>query len=138
MRAGFGFTSDGARGATRPTLNRPVALHIKHDAIEIQFSDPLDKASAEDLQSYALEQWNYRWTDKYGSDDYSTVDPNKKGHDLVALSGIKLDESGTRLTLSVLNLKPVMQMRIKFSLKTKAGEVADGEIYNTINRIPQR
>jgi hypothetical protein len=39
--------------------------------------------------------------------------------------------------LEIPGLQPVMQMRIRFALKSSDGSSVDGEIYNTINRVPK-
>ena len=70
------------------------------------------------------------------SDDYSVASPEKKGHDTVELRAAKLSPDGKRVLLEIPGVKPVMQMKIKFSLKAVDGAVVDGEIYNTINRVP--
>jgi hypothetical protein len=44
----------------------------------VTFSEPLDRSAAEDAGSFALERWNYRWTDHYGSKDWSVADPRRK------------------------------------------------------------
>ena len=47
------------------------------DAISITFTNALDPASAVDQQNWAIDQWNYQWTQNYGSKMYSTKDPSK-------------------------------------------------------------
>ena len=123
---------------TGAPAHMPRALHVRSEGIEITFTEPLDRASAEDLQSYSLEQWNYWWSDKYGSDDFSVSDPEKKGHDVVDVSGVRLSEDGKTVRLTIPSLQPVMQMKIKFALKAAEGGRVDGEIYNTIHRIPAK
>lgn len=138
-----GWQTDGVKDgcfqrvrATGRPLNMPVGLHVKAGGIEIIFSDALDKTSAEDLQNYSLEQWNYRWTEKYGSDDYSVADPKKKGRDAVNVRSAKLSADQKHLFLGIADLKPVMQMKIKFAVKSSDDAPVEWEIYNTINRVP--
>jgi hypothetical protein len=131
---------DGALQRVRSTgqpLRMPTELHVRRDGIEITFSDPLDRAAAEDLQNYSVEQWNYRWTEKYGSDDYSVVNPEKKGRDVVNLRAAKLSPDRHRVLLEIPNLQPVMQMKIKFALKATESGPVEWEIYNTINHVPR-
>jgi hypothetical protein len=122
---------------TGQPLLMPIALHVRPQGIEIGFSDPLNRAEAQDLQNYSLEQWNYRWTEKYGSDDFSVTDPEKKGRDDVTVRSARLSADNTRVLLEIPGLQPVMQMRIRFALKAADGAPVDGEIYNTINRVPK-
>lgn len=130
---------DGALQRVRSTghpLRRPVALHVRRAGLEIGFSDPLARAAAEDLQNYSVEQWNYRWTEKYGSDDYSVAQPEKKGRDQVEIQSAKLSSDQKQVFLQIDGLKPVMQMRIKFTLQSTDGGPVEWEIFNTINRVP--
>jgi hypothetical protein len=130
---------DGALQRVRYTgkpLRMPTELHIRRNGIEIGFSDLLDAAAVEDLQNYSLEQWNYRWTEKYGSDDFSVANPEKKGRDPVEVRAAKVSADKKHVLLEIAGLKPVMQMKIKFALKTADGAPVEWEIYNTINRVP--
>lgn len=132
---------DGALHRVRYTgkaLRMPTELHVRRAGIEIGFSDALDRAAAEDLQNYSLEQWNYRWTEKYGSDDYSVANPEKKGRDPVEVRTAKLSPDKKHVLLEIATLKPVMQMKIKFALKSADGARVEWEIYNTINRVPAK
>jgi hypothetical protein len=131
---------DGALQRVRYTgapLRMPSELHVRHDGIEIGFTESLERAAAEDVQNYSLEQWNYRWTEKYGSDDYSVAQPDRKGRDTVDVRSVKLLPDQKHVLLSIDGLKPVMQMKIKFSLKS-GGQPVDAEIFNTINRVPAK
>jgi glucose/arabinose dehydrogenase len=120
---------------TGKPLRMPTALHVRTNGIEITFSDKLARAGAEDPESYAIEQWNYLWTEKYGSDEFSVAEPGKKGRDTVEVRTARLSRDGTRVFLEC-SVRPVMQMRIRFALKADDGPV-EWEIYNTINRVPR-
>ena len=130
---------DGALQRVRYTgrlLRMPTELRVRRNGIEIGFSDPLDRSTAGDAENYSIEQWNYRWTEKYGSDDYSVASPEKKGRDRVEVRAATLSPDGKRVLLEIADLKPVMQMKIKFALKSADGAPVEWEIYNTINRVP--
>jgi hypothetical protein len=138
-----GWQTKGIRDAgfqrvrsTGKPLRMPIGLHVQRDRMEISFTDPLQQAAAEDLQNYSVEQWNYRWTEKYGSDDFSVVDPERKGRDPVEVAAAKLSADHKTVSLMIPGLRPVMQMRIKFALAAEDGPV-EWEIFNTINRVPR-
>jgi len=114
----------------------PTSLHIHKDAVEIGFDQPLDPATAGDVGNYTVDQWNYRWTASYGSDDYSVADPSKKGHDKVAVAGVALSSDKKSVTLKIDGLVPVMQMKVKFKISAADGAPISFEVYNTINKIP--
>jgi hypothetical protein len=120
---------------TGAALHMPLELRARRGGIEITFSDPLERAAAEDLENWRVEQWNYLWTEKYGSDDYSVREPKRKGHDTVDVRAVKLDADGRRLRLEIPGLAPVMQMKIRYVLKSAKGAPVEGEIANTINVV---
>src|SRR6185503_2435473 len=131
---------DGALQRVRYTgeaVRMPQALHVKPHGIEVGFSAALDKASVEDTENWAVQQWNYRWTDAYGSDDYSVRDPSKKGRDTVDVANATLAADRRSVFLAIPKLQTVMQMRIQFRVKAEDGETIAGDIYNTVNRIPK-
>jgi hypothetical protein len=131
---------DGAFQRVRYTgqpLRMPTALHVRADGLELTFSEPLDRASAQDPQNYSLEQWNYQWSEKYGSDDYSVADPSRKGRDRVEIPRVQL-LAPSRILVEVPSLRPVMQMRLRISAKFADGTPAECEVFPTINRVPAR
>ncbi|MDB5318571.1 MAG: Cytochrome c [Phycisphaerales bacterium] len=123
---------------TGKPLRMPTALYVQKDSITLSFSDPLNKAAAEDPASYAVQQWGYRWTQNYGSKHYSVADSKKEGHDDVEVTAATLGEDGRTVTLKIASLQPVMQMKIQVSLKTADGKPLVHTIHNTINRVPAK
>jgi len=135
-------TSGGRVGAlqrvryTGKPVHLPSALLVTNNGLNITFTSELDSASANDDQNYAVEQWNYEWTDKYGSPDFSVIDPGKQGRDPVTITRAKLSPDRKTVFLEIPEIKPVMQMRTRFRLKAADGSSVEHEIYNTINRVP--
>jgi hypothetical protein len=146
------WQSSGARfGAfhrvryTGKPVHMPAALHVKKNGLEITFTNPLDAASAVDDQNYAIDQWNYQWTESYGSKLYSVNDPSKvlgekkkqevRG-DPVEIKSIKLSDDKKTVFLETDALKSVMQSRIRYNIKAADGMVLKQEIIHTINRVP--
>jgi len=121
---------------TGAPLDLPTALHVHPGAVTITFSDPLDKSAAQDPANYSIQQWNYRWTQNYGSKHYTVADPKKEGHDDVEITAATLSADAKTVTLTIPTLQPVMQMKIELNLKSAAGRPVKHTIHNTINRIP--
>jgi hypothetical protein len=111
-------------------------MHVRKDAIELTFTDPVDAETAGDVDSYTAEQWNYRWTENYGSPDYSVANPKKQGRDPVEIKAAKVSSDGKKVTLEIPGLQPVMQMKIKFRIRAADGAPISQEIWHTINRVP--
>ncbi len=141
---GGGWQTNGTRDGgfqrvryTGKPAHLPVALRVRKNGVEIEFSDSLDKPNAEDLENYSVEQWNYKWTQAYGSPEFSVAEPGKKAHDPMAVSAAKMLDAKT-LLLEMPDLKPVMQMQVRFKLKGADGAPVNATIYNTINAVPER
>ena len=120
---------------TGAPVQMPVALHAKKGEITLTFTSPLDKATAQDLSSYAIQQWNYRWTHNYGSKHFSVAEPAKQGQDDVEISSATLSDDGRTITLKIPTMQPVMQMKIQLNLKSADGVPIKQTIHNTINRL---
>jgi len=118
---------------TGAKVTMPKSLHVHKNGIRVGFTQKLDKELAEDLDSWQLEQWNYRWTSKYGSKEYKISNPDQVGHDKVEVTSAKLLPNGTEVYLEIPNLAPVMQMKIRFDLETTDGEEMIGDLHNTIH-----
>ena len=113
----------------------PDAMKVLPNGIAITFTQPLEADVANDPGSYAVEQWNYRWTGEYGSDEYSAADPKKKGRDTVEVKSAKLQSDGKTVVLEIEGFKPVMQMLIKYDLEATDGTVMRDEIACTVNVV---
>ena len=116
----------------------PDAIKVLPNGIEISFTQPLDEELANDPDSFGVEQWNYRWTGEYGSDEYSAKDPRRKGRDTVKVKSAKLLPDGKTVFLEVEDFGPVMQMLIRYDLEANDGTVMRDEIACTINAVGDR
>jgi glucose/arabinose dehydrogenase len=130
---------DGAFQRVRYTgkpVHIPTALHVLKDSLAITFTDPVDPASATDTDNYNIEDYNYIWSNKYGSPEVSRDDPKKKGHDTVDIGQLTLSPDHKTLFIKVDDLKPVMQMKIIMKIKAADGSPMNWELDNTINVVP--
>jgi hypothetical protein len=121
---------------TGAPVHLPTQLHVRKTGLEITFSAPLEAVTANDLENYSLEQWNYKWTQNYGSPEFSVAEPDKKGRDKVTVQSARLGSDQKTVFLEIPDLQPVMQMRIQYRLKAADGTPIVSEIHNTINRVP--
>ena len=137
-----GWQSDAATDAcfqrvryTGKPVYMPDGLRVRPDGIEITFTQPLDPEVANDAGSFGVEQWNYRWTGNYGSDEYSVKDPANKGRDTLDVKSAKLLPDGKTVFLEIPGLRPVMQMLIRYDLEAEDGTVMTDEIALSINAV---
>lgn len=92
---------------------------------------------ANDPASFGVQQWNYRWTQDYGSPDVSVADPAKAGRDDVPVPAATLRPDGRTVFLAIPGLRPVMQMSVRYDLDTEEGATLTDTLYLTIHRVPQ-
>ncbi len=135
---------DGALDRVRFTGKpwaKPVEFHSAKNGLFITFDVPLDKASAADAGNWDVEQWNYAWTQNYGSPEFSVKDPKVKKHDDVEVKSVKLSADGRTVQIETAGLAPVMQMKVSYrNVKlAEGGREIQGEVLNTINKVgPER
>ena len=121
---------------TGKPVHMPTELHVLKGGLSITFTSPVDPETAKDPDNYSVEQWNYIFSEDYGSPDVSRDNPKKKGHDTVDISGIDLSPDQKTITLRIADLKPVMQMKTVMKIKAADGSPMNWELDNTINIVP--
>ena len=112
-------------------------MKVTKAGIALTFTDPLDPETAADAGSYAVQQWNYDYSAKYGSPDWSVADPKKKGRDTIEVSSAKLSADGKTVTLEIPGLKPVMQMGVKVRVRSADAAPVSLDVYLTIHKVPE-
>jgi glucose/arabinose dehydrogenase len=125
------------RFANQP-VHAPTALRATAAGVYLTFASPLDPTTANDPANFDIEQWNYRWTADYGSPDYSVENSDKKGHDTLQIASSKLQPDRRAIFLATPDIKPVMQMAIRYHLKSQDGNAVDGAVYNTIHNLAKQ
>lgn len=130
---------DRIRYTGKPVIS-VAQLHVTKTAVALTFTQPLDKASAEDAQNYSGERWNYQRTSNYGSPEFKLTKTEdgkeQRGHDKLDITAAKLSADGKTVTLAISELVPVNQQLLKFQLKTAAGVEFKQDVLHTINVIP--
>jgi hypothetical protein len=114
----------------------PSELHVKKDGVEVTFTAALDANSAQDPDNYAVEAWNYRWTEAYGSPDFKLSRPAEQGHDRWQVGKVKLLEDKKTVRIALPDLRPAMQVRVQMKLRAQDATPIPAILYSTINTIP--
>jgi cytochrome c551/c552 len=99
---GWGSAGEANQGLQRLVWNRSVpfemlAVRAMPDGFEIEFTKPVNRKIAEDLSSYAVESFTYKYHPVYGS---PVVNSAK-----CAVRGVKVSEDGLKARLVVDNLR---------------------------------
>lgn len=105
------------------------------DGIELTFSFDVDEASATDPSTWQAEMWNYLWSARYGSDQFSVMNPEEKGHDRLEVEAIEMVNSRT-VRLLIPNLRVCNQLLLQMNLQDANGNRFIEQLYATINAIP--
>jgi glucose/arabinose dehydrogenase len=116
----------------------PGGLHVTRDGVSLTFTSPLDRTTAEDVGSYGVQRWNYRWSEKYGSPQYSVANSDKAGQDDVEVTAANLSPDGKTVLLKLADHRPVMQMKIQLNVKAADGAAVKLTVHNTINVLPRK
>jgi len=131
-------TRDGCFQRVRSTgrpLRVPTGLHVHRNGLRLTFAEAMDPALLGDTESWAVEQWNYRWTKQYGSKDYRVSDPDKEGHDKVEVKRAVALDDGRAVFLELEGLQPVMQMQVRYDLGVADGTRMRGAVHHTIHAL---
>jgi hypothetical protein len=120
---------------TGEALRQPIGMKIHANGIRLTFTTALDKKIADDIDSWAAEQWNYKWTAAYGSKDWSVKDPAKQGRDPITIQSAKLLPDGKSVFLQIAKVQPVHSMAIRYNLDTAKGKIFKGTYHLTVNTV---
>jgi glucose/arabinose dehydrogenase/mono/diheme cytochrome c family protein len=113
---------------------KPRQMAIGKNGVKITFTQPLDPDTAEDPGNYSMEQWNYSFTEAYGSKHYSLERPGENGHDDVDIVAATLIDERT-VFLEVPAIQVVHQMHVTCEVKAADGTQIKADIYNTIHKL---
>lgn len=133
---GWGSAGEANEGLQRLVWNgqNPFemrAVRAMPDGFEIEFTKPVDRKSAEDLASYAVESFIYKYHPVYGS---PTI--NKEKH---VLKGVKVSEDGLKARLVVDNMRQyyIHQLTVDGVRAVEGSHSLIHPIaYYTLNNIP--
>ncbi len=100
---GWGSAGDANEGLERLVYNGKMPFEMKAvrampDGFEVEFTKPVDPKSAEDLASYAVESFTYKYHSTYGSPPVN--------QETLKISGVKLSPDGMKARLIVQGLRP--------------------------------
>lgn len=131
---GWGNTLDTLAGLCRirytgePSL-LPREIVPMDQGVLLCFDVPLDAKKAADPSSYSLASWGYKRAYTYGSAQYKA--DGSTGIDWLTPSSAYVSNDGRSVFVGVPGMKPVMQLRIGYSLASKNGAAMEENIYTT-------
>ena len=105
------------------------------DRLTLRFSEPVDAEAAAAADRFRVEQWNYRWTARYGSDQWSVVDPDRRGRDALSVRAARAVDGGRGIELTIPDLRPADQVRIE--CEDLPGLRGEPVVHMTIRALPR-
>ncbi|MFZ6001319.1 MAG: DUF7133 domain-containing protein [Bacteroidota bacterium] len=134
---GWGSAGTTSAGLQRVMWMNKVPMEMKTvsarpDGFEIEFTMPVDKASAEDLSSYFGRSYVYKYHPVYGS-------PTTNEEKLV-IKGVKVSEDGMKVRVVVDNLRQYYLHELSLTgIRSKEGALPllHTTAYYTLNNIPE-
>ncbi len=131
---GWGTIVDTLAGLARvrytgAIVTLPSEIVPMDKGVLLRFDVDLDPKTATNPNSYSLASWHYVRTYKYGSALYNA--DGKPGQDWITPSSAYLSRDGRSVFIGVPNMKPVMQLRVGWSLATTSGVKFEENAYTT-------
>ena len=133
---GWGSAGDANEGLQRLVWNRAIPFEMrtvkaKPDGFEIEFTKPVDKKSAEDLTSYMISSYTYKYFPVYGSPPVEN-----KEHEIL---GVEVSEDGRKVRIAIAEPQKFHVHRISLPGVRSASnshELVHTDAYYTLNEIP--
>ncbi|CAK8991750.1 Auracyanin-A [Durusdinium trenchii] len=123
---------------TGPKAQLPQSFHVHENGVTVTFSQPLDRNIAENPASHFAQCWNYRYSEAYGSPEYSTTHPGVRGHDPLLIRSAHVLDDGRTLFLEIPDLQPVNQLHLRLHVDEGAMSPRGGhDLFATVHRLDQ-
>jgi len=95
----------------------------------LRFDVALDPKAASEMASYTVATWGYLRTPTYGSPRYKA--DGTPGVDTLVPGRAYLSADGRAVFLTVPDMRPVMQLKVAWSIRARDGRAVAGEAYTT-------
>ncbi len=133
---GWGSAGEANEGLQRLVWNRETPFEMRTvkampDGFEIEFTKPVDKKSAENLASYSINSFIYKYFPVYGSPPVKAMD-----HEIL---GVEVAEDGMKVRVAIANPQQYHIHRISLPglrEQSNSHELIHTDAYYTLNEIP--
>lgn len=134
---GWGSAGDANQGLQRLVWNNKVPFEMRTvnampDGFEITFTLPVDKKYAEDIASYNVESFIYKYHPVYGS---PTVNTEK-----LIIKGVQVSPDGMKVRLVIDGLRQYYIHKLSLNgIRTQENSysLVHPDVYYTLNNIPE-
>jgi len=105
--------------------------------LRLQFDFALDREAASQPESYRATAWNYRWSENYGSADYSPT-TGAPGRDVIAVHSVHVSDDRKTVELRMPAVRPVDQLQLRIRVRDANGQPFSQDVYMTIRKVPSK
>ncbi|MEM9281036.1 MAG: DUF6797 domain-containing protein [Verrucomicrobiota bacterium] len=133
--------SDGCFQRVRYTgkkLRQPIDFQVHKNGIRVDFSTSLDPSASGSARNFFAQQWNYEYSDQYGSPEYSANNPESLGHDVLEVRSATVLDSGNSIFIEIPEIEPVMQLHLRMHLRDIDGTHFKADLFPTIVELGER
>ena len=113
------------------------SVAVEHEGIQLHFNFHIDPESIDGAKNCRAEMWDYLWSRKYGSDQFSVLHPGEEGRDEVHITDASLIDPKT-IHLKVPDIHPCDQFLLEVETRDQAGESFLEKAYLTIHAVPDK
>ncbi|MDV6032829.1 MAG: hypothetical protein F9B45_22640 [Phycisphaera sp. RhM] len=110
-------------------------VRVVPNGIELTFNFEVS-AEAGDPDSWDAQMWNYLWSKKYGSDQFSILRPGEKGRDTLTIDAIELSDDKRTVTLVTPDLTTCDQVHVEMGFADADGTLFREQVYLTVHAVP--
>jgi hypothetical protein len=142
---------------TGSATRMPLALAATKKGIKLDFTCEVDAKAAADAGNWNIEVWNYIWSSAYGSPDISTLETkvaatelgsdgklqfskaqmSERKHDPLTVKSATVSADRRSVFLEIPDIRPAMQMQLKYDIKAADGVELSGQVVNTIHALAE-
>ena len=111
-------------------VQAPRQVEARDNGLLLTFAEPVGSAAAAPA-GWLAQSWNYRYSEAYGSEEWSAREPGQPGHDWLEVTGVHRLGDGRTIFVEIPQLQPT------HTLHLHAPDLAAGPVdfYFTLHRL---
>ncbi|MGA0038289.1 MAG: DUF6797 domain-containing protein [Pirellulales bacterium] len=111
-------------------------VEVVPKGLEVTFTFAVDPASVQRPAAFTAEMWDYLWSKRYGSDQFSVRTPDQQGHDPLTIEAVEL-LGPNRVRLLIPGLAVCDQLKLSLLITDTVGQTFTDTTHLTIHAIPE-
>lgn len=112
-------------------------VRVVPGGVELTFNYRVPEA-AKDPATWDIQMWDYLWSRRYGSEQFSVRKPGTKGRDELRVRNVEIDDRGHQVTLHLDQLAVCDQLKIRFDWPRPDSRPFTQEVHMTIHNLAKQ